>query len=73
MSIICEEGLACVNPIPKTVMTPTATEYHGSFIDHSSIVAISIIRAGDSMLVCVFLFYLKILIPLPGYIFGNLS
>lgn len=51
MSIICEEGLACVNPIPKIVMTPTSAEFHGSYIDHSSIVAISIIRAGDSMLV----------------------
>lgn len=50
MSIICEEGLSCVNPIPLTVITPTGNEYHGSYIDHNSIVAVSIIRAGDSML-----------------------
>ena len=50
MSIICEEGLACVNPIPITIQTPTNIEYSGSYIDHNSIVVISIIRAGDSML-----------------------
>jgi uracil phosphoribosyltransferase len=61
MSIICEEGLACVNPIPKVVMTPTSTEYHGTFIDHSSIVVISIIRAGDSMLVLCYSFFFPLL------------
>jgi uracil phosphoribosyltransferase len=51
MRVICEEGIACLDPTPTTIITPTSSEYHGSAIDTHNIVAVSIIRAGDSMLV----------------------
>lgn len=47
---ISEEGLSRVSPISKTVTTPTNSEYFGEEITVSDIVAVSIIRAGDSML-----------------------
>ncbi len=50
MRIICEEGLSTVKPTPKTVQTPTGNSYDGSFVDVSSIVAVSIIRSADAML-----------------------
>lgn len=34
----------------KTVITPPGAEYHGAEVDTENIVAVSIIRAGDSML-----------------------
>jgi uracil phosphoribosyltransferase len=50
MHMICEEGISYVKPSPKTVTTPTGSEYAGCEVDLSSIVAVSIIRAADSML-----------------------
>lgn len=50
MSIISEEGLSYISPSPLTVTTPTDCKVDGEHIDLSSIVVISIIRAGDSML-----------------------
>lgn len=51
MRVICEEGIACLDPTPVTVTTPTESDFHGSAIDMNNIVAVSIIRAGDSLLV----------------------
>jgi uracil phosphoribosyltransferase len=50
--LFSEEGLAHVGDLQlKVVKTPTGTTYDGvEYVDPSSIVAISIIRAGDSML-----------------------
>ena len=50
MHIICEEGISYIQPISKVINTPTNNTYDGIEIDHKSIVAVSIIRAGDSML-----------------------
>lgn len=50
MRVICEEGLAYIQPVSKIVNTPTNSLYDGIEIDQKSIVAVSIIRAGDSML-----------------------
>jgi len=50
MTLICEEGLGLVAPVPKTITTPTGATWQGTEVDHSSIVVVSIIRAGDSML-----------------------
>lgn len=50
MTIISEEGLSQVSPIPKTISTPTGSLWEGVEVDYSSIVVVSIIRAGDSML-----------------------
>jgi uracil phosphoribosyltransferase len=50
MRIVCEEGLACVNPVPVTVITPTGSEYQGSSVDVWNMVAVSIIRSADAML-----------------------
>ena len=50
MRVICEEGLAYIQPVSKVVQTPTNSTYDGIEIDQKSIVAVSIIRAGDSML-----------------------
>lgn len=51
MRVICEEGIACLDPTPLTITTPTQSQYNGSVVDTNNIVAVSIIRAGDSMLV----------------------
>ena len=50
MYIVCEEGLAYMDPQPLEVTTPTGAVYSGEKIDETNIVAVSIIRAGDSML-----------------------
>eukprot|EP00597_Dinobryon_sp_UTEXLB2267_P002423 CAMPEP_0170081442 /NCGR_PEP_ID=MMETSP0019_2-20121128/17304_1 /TAXON_ID=98059 /ORGANISM="Dinobryon sp., Strain UTEXLB2267" /LENGTH=177 /DNA_ID=CAMNT_0010295865 /DNA_START=104 /DNA_END=637 /DNA_ORIENTATION=- len=50
MTIICEEGLSRVSPTEKTIVTPTGCEFHGESVEVKDIVAVSIIRAGDSML-----------------------
>lgn len=52
MRVIAEEGLSYVNPIPVTITTPVGPEhvYKGIQNDLSSIVVVSIIRAGDSLL-----------------------
>ena len=50
MRVICEEGLTYIQPTAKTVDTPTNSTYDGIDIDQKSIVAVSIIRAGESML-----------------------
>ena len=47
-----EEGLSYVNPQLTEVITPTGSSFNGEIIDTESIVAISIIRAGDSLLDC---------------------
>mmetsp|Transcript_30600 Transcript_30600/g.29222 ORF Transcript_30600/g.29222 Transcript_30600/m.29222 type:complete len:223 (+) Transcript_30600:162-830(+) len=52
MSIICEEGFTYSHAFSAgtTVITPTNTPFEGIVPDLSSIIAISIIRAGDSLL-----------------------
>lgn len=45
-----EEGLSYANPQKVTVTTPTGSTYEGESIDTEAVVAISIIRAGDSLL-----------------------
>eukprot|EP01041_Mallomonas_annulata_P012880 gene12880-27164_t len=50
MRILSEEAIAHIHPIEVEIETPTASSYNGCIIDESSIVVISIIRAGDSML-----------------------
>jgi uracil phosphoribosyltransferase len=46
-SLLCPSFLLLA---AKTITTPTGSEYQGAEIDTSNIVAVSIIRAGDSML-----------------------
>lgn len=41
-----------MNPKPLTIMTPTGSWFEGECIDTHAIVAVSIIRAGDSLLDC---------------------
>jgi len=52
MTIICEEGLAELNPQDVTVTTPTGSEFAGKHVVTSDIVVVSIVRAADSMLEC---------------------
>ena len=53
MTVICEEGLSYVSPVQTTVNTPVDDyTYAGTSIENPSIVAVSIIRAADSMLDC---------------------
>lgn len=47
-----EEGLSYVNPQVVTIVTPTGSSLEGESIDTHAIVAVSIIRAGDSLLDC---------------------
>jgi uracil phosphoribosyltransferase len=39
-----------MDPVPVTVTTPTGVDFHGETVDTTDIVAVSIIRAGDSLL-----------------------
>lgn len=39
-----------LDPQPVDVTTPTGSVFHGESVDDSNIVAVSIIRAGDSLL-----------------------
>lgn len=50
MQILCEEGLSYANPTVGSITTPTGCTIAGTTVDVSNIVAVSIIRAGDSML-----------------------
>ena len=50
MHIICEEGIGCLDPKPLVVKAPTQQHFHGEQVDTDNIVAVSIIRAGDSLL-----------------------
>ena len=50
MHIICEEGIGCLDPAPVVVKAPTQELFQGEYIDVNDVVAISIIRAGDSLL-----------------------
>ena len=50
MHIICEEGIGCLDPTPIVVKAPTQELFHGEYIDVNDVVAVSIIRAGDSLL-----------------------
>jgi uracil phosphoribosyltransferase len=53
MTVICEEGLSYVAPVETTIKTPVDDyTFAGTEIDNESIVAVSIIRAADSMLDC---------------------
>jgi len=46
-----EEGLSYIGSVqPLTVTTPTGTQYEGLDFDPTTLVAVSIVRAGDSML-----------------------
>jgi uracil phosphoribosyltransferase len=47
-----EEGLSYVDPQPIQITTPTGNVVQGEVVDASGIVAVSIIRAGDSLLDC---------------------
>ena len=49
MHILCEEGLATLSK-PKTIVTGAGYNFDGEAIVTNGIVAVSIIRAGDSML-----------------------
>lgn len=42
--------MALLDTEDKDVITPTGSVFHGGVVDTSNIVAVSIIRAGDSML-----------------------
>lgn len=50
MSIICEEGLSYLESQPVALVTPTQTPFIGCRINQDEVVAVSIVRAGDSML-----------------------
>ena len=50
MRVLCEEGIATINANPTRVITPTMAQYDGVIIDESSIVVVSIIRAGGNVL-----------------------
>merc|ERR550537_697467 len=50
MHIICEEGIGCLDPAPVVVKAPTQELFQCEYIDVNDVVAISIIRAGDSLL-----------------------
>jgi uracil phosphoribosyltransferase len=52
MSMICEEGIAELNPASVDVTTPTGCVFNGERVDTSKIVVVSIVRAADSMLDC---------------------
>jgi len=52
MAMICEEGLAELSPEPLDVTTPTGSVFKGEVVTTSDIVAVSIVRAADSMLDC---------------------
>jgi uracil phosphoribosyltransferase len=50
MTVLCEEAIAIGYGDNTSVTTPLATGYEGQLVDESNFVAISIIRAADSML-----------------------
>lgn len=50
MRILVEEGIGALPSKPKTVITPTQAKYVGEEVDEQNICAVSIIRAGDSLL-----------------------
>ena len=50
--IYSEEGLSYGNPEKVTITTPTGAMVEGDHVDCSEVVAVSIIRAGDSLLEC---------------------
>jgi len=54
MRLLAEEAIAHLPTTPHTVTTPTSSPYHGHLsitdTDPSSVCAVSIIRAGDSLL-----------------------
>ena len=53
MTVVCEEALGYVSPMTCVVKTPVDDyEYEGKGLDYENMVAVSIIRAADSMLDC---------------------
>lgn len=50
LRVICEEGLASLPAAQVTITTPTGSQYEGEHIDEDNLAAVSILRAGDSML-----------------------
>ena len=48
MKVICEEGLACIDPLSVDIITPTNSSYIGKEVNEENLVAISIIRAGTT-------------------------
>ena len=50
MHVICEEGIGCMDPTPIEVKCPTQEMFAGEVVDVTNVVAVSIIRAGDSLL-----------------------
>jgi uracil phosphoribosyltransferase len=52
MSVLCEEGFSYVTPCVSSVdvSTPTGLTVTGAAVNTSNVVAVSIIRAGDSLL-----------------------
>ena len=67
MRVICEEGIACLNPRMVDVVTPTQSVVTGPEIDVASVVVVSIIRAGDSMLGMMMMRYLVFCIRLLSH------
>lgn len=50
LRIIAEEGVANLPATPVRITTPTQAEFDGELVDEDNIAAVSIIRAGDSLL-----------------------
>jgi len=50
MRILAEDGIAQLAPKEVVVKTPTGDTYTGSAVDVASMCAVSIVRAGDSLL-----------------------
>jgi uracil phosphoribosyltransferase len=50
MRLLAEEGIAYLPRAPKTVTTPCGTFVGEQLLDASSVCAVSIVRAGDSLL-----------------------
>ena len=48
MRILCEETLAYTPLSQKIITTPTLSQYSGCVLNESNLVAISIVRSGDS-------------------------
>ena len=50
MHLICEEGIATIDPQHIEIITPMKAAYEGEIISTADIVVVPIIRAGDAML-----------------------
>ena len=50
MNLICEESLSVMVSERRKINSPTGSVVEGSFVDPANMIAVPIIRAGDSML-----------------------